>query len=217
MFTDREDAGRQLAKKLEQYRGKEAVVLALPRGGVVTGYEIAEALKLPLDIIAVRKIGHPSSPEYAIGAVDEKGITILNETETTALDQVWLREEIGRQRKEAQRRSTVYRQKRIPMSLAGKTAIIVDDGIATGLTMRLAVRSLKAQKPEKIIVAVPVAPSESLRVLKNEGVDEIIVLEPPAEFMGAVGAHYVRFAQVEDEEVIRLLQSTHEARDKNTS
>ena len=216
MFTDRADAGRQLAKKLERYRGKEAVVLALPRGGVVTGHEIAEALKLPLDIIVVRKIGHPSSPEYAIGAVDEKGTTILNETETAALDQAWLREEIGRQRKEAQRRSTVYREKRMPRGLAGKIAIVVDDGIATGLTMRLAVRSVKAQKPEQIIVAVPVAPMESLRALKEEGAGDVIVLEPPEGFLGAVGAHYDRFEQVPDEEVIRLLQSMYEARDKNT-
>ncbi len=217
MFTDREDAGRQLAKKLERYRGGNGIVLALPRGGVVTGYEVAEALKLPLDIIAVRKIGHPSSPEYAIGAVDEKGTMILNEAETAALDQGWLSEEIGRQKKEAERRSTVYREKRMPADLAGKTAIVVDDGIATGLTMRLAVRSVKAQKPETIIVAVPVAPPESLRALKEEGADDVIVLEPPEEFMGAVGAHYARFEQVEDEEVIRLLQSTYGKRSQDNS
>jgi len=216
MFTDREDAGRQLAKKLERYRGGNGIVLALPRGGVPVGYEVARALKLPLDIIAVRKIGHPSSPEYAIGAVDEKGTTILNETETAALDQGFLSEEIERQKKEAERRSTVYREKRMPVDLAEKIAIIVDDGIATGLTMRLAVRSVKAQKPKKIIVAVPVAPSESLRLLKEEGVEDILVLEPPEEFMGAVGAHYARFEQVKDEEVIRLLQSTYGTRNKDT-
>ena len=209
MFTDRKEAGKKLAEKLVAYRGTDTVVLALPRGGVVTGHEVAKALTLPLDIIAVRKIGHPSSPEYAIGAVDEHGTRILNETEAAAVDQKWLAEETGRQKEEAKRRSTAYRESRAPEILAGKAAIIVDDGIATGLTMRLAVRAVKAQNPQKIIVAVPVAPAESLQTLKQEGADDTVVLEPPEEFLGAVGAHYVRFEQVEDAEVIRLLQSAH--------
>ena len=209
MFTDRQDAGKQLAKKLSQYRGKNAVVLALPRGGVVVGFEVARALSLPLDIVAIRKVGHPTSPEYAIGAVDENGVTILNKVETAVIDPKWLEEETGLQREEAQRRSTVYRGGRVPIGLERKAAIIVDDGIATGLTMQLAVRSVKAQKPSKVIIAVPAAPSESLSTLKGEGADEVIVLEPPEEFMGAVGAHYMRFDQTEDEEVIRLLKSAH--------
>jgi len=209
MFADREAAGKSLAQKLANYRGKDAIVLALPRGGVVTGYEIAKALELPLDIIAVRKIGHPFHPEYAIGAVDEKGMTILNEAEARTVDQKWLKGEIAQQTQEATRRSTVYREGREPASIAGKTAIIVDDGIATGLTIRLAVRVAKAQDAEKIVVAAPVAPVESLRALKEEGTDEIIVLEPSEEFLGAVGARYVHFDQVEDSEVIRLLRPTH--------
>src|SRR3989338_8478078 len=206
MFTDRHEAGRKLAEKLESYRGKNAVVLALPRGGVVPGYEVAKALSLPLDIIAARKIGHPISPEYAIGAVDENGTTILNEAETKALDQAWLAAEIDVQKKEAQRRSAIYRAGRAPVRLAGKTAIIVDDGIATGLTMQAAVRYAKAEKAS-VIVAVPVAPAESLQTLKQEGAGEVIVLEPPEEFAGSVGAHYVLFEQVGDEEVVRLLQA----------
>ncbi len=206
MFRDRVEAGRQLAQKLLQYRDKSAVVLALPRGGVVVGFEVARALAVPLDIIAVRKIGHPYHPEYAIGAVDENGARILNEMETATVDKKWLAEKTEREMQEAKRRSTVYRGGKIPESLAGKVVILVDDGIATGLTMRLAVRSVRAQKPEKITVAVPVAPADSLAVLKDEGADEIIVLEPPETFMGAVGSHYIRFDQTTDEEVIALLQ-----------
>ena len=206
MFADRKEAGRRLAEKLVPYRGKDALVLTLPRGGVVTGYEVAQELKLPLDIIAVRKVGHPDNPEYAIGTVDEKGAKILNETEIVAIDPLWLAQEVRRQKAEAGRRSLVYREGREPPPIKGKTIIIVDDGIATGLTMRLAVRSVKSQKPARIIVAVPVAPSDSVRALKEEGADEVVVLEPPEQFLGAVGAHYVRFDQVGDSEVIKLLR-----------
>lgn len=215
MFTDRTEAGKKLAEKLASYRGKDAVVLALPRGGVVTGYEISKTLGLPLDIIAVRKIGHPGSPEYAIGAVGENGMRIVNEVEVATIDQKWLLEETAREQEEAKRRSSLYREGKAPQSLAGKIAIVVDDGIATGLTMRLAVRSVKTQKPKKVVVAVPVAPPESLTALKAEGADDVVVLEPPEEFVGAVGAHYVRFEQVEDEEVIRLLRSIYEAGSKS--
>ena len=206
MFKDRKEAGQKLADKLRTYAKQNAVVLALPRGGVVTGSEIARMLELPLDIVAVRKIGHPASPEYAIGAVDENGTTILNEAETKVVGQSWLKEETERQKREAKRRSDAYREGREPPNLAGKVVIIVDDGIATGLTMRLAVRAAKAQKPEKIIVAVPVAPAGPLRSLKDEGANETIVLEPPEEFMGAVGAHYATFEQIEDDEVIKLMR-----------
>ena len=208
MFEDRADAGRKLAEALREYAGKEAVVLALPRGGVVTGYEVGKALGLPLDIVSIRKIGYPGNPEYAIGAVDEKGTVILSEEVTASIDQAWLRAEIERQKSEAKRRSLVYRGERKPTDIAGKIAIIVDDGIATGLTMRLAVRVVKAQKPQAIIVAVPVAPPESIRMLKDEGAN-VVVLEPPENFLGAVGAHYMRFEQVEDAEVIKLLRASY--------
>ncbi|MBI2610452.1 phosphoribosyl transferase [Candidatus Kaiserbacteria bacterium] len=216
MFRDRVDAGRQLAKKLMQYGGKSAVVLALPRGGVVLGFEIARALSVPLDIIAVRKIGHPFHPEYAIGAVDESGARILNEAEAATLDEKWLAVETEREMNEAKRRSSVYRGEKRAEPLAKKIAIVVDDGIATGLTMQLAVRVVRALKPSKIVVAVPVAPAEALRALKDEGADETIVLEPPETFMGAVGAHYMKFDQVEDDEVIRLLKLAHEAGNKHS-
>ena len=204
MFKDRNDAGWKLAEKLEQYRGQNAAVLALPRGGVVTGREIAQALGLPLDIAVVRKIGHPLSPEYAIGAVDDSGAIILNDAETESVSQAWLAGEIEREKKEAERRIKAYRGGRKPIPISGKTALVVDDGIATGLSMRLVVRSLRAQNPARIVVAVPVASAEAVRGLRKEA-DEVITLEPPEEFLGAVGAHYIEFEQVEDAEVIRLL------------
>lgn len=208
MFTDRHEAGKRLAEKLDSFRGSDAVVLALPRGGVVLGYEVAKALQLPLDIIAVRKIGHPFSPEYAIGAVDENGTTILNEAETATIDRTWLKTEIEAQKAEAKRRSTAYRSGRNPLPITGKIVVIVDDGIATGMTMRVAVRYAVSQKA-KVVVAVPVAASESLRALTQEGASYIVVLESPEEFAGAVGAHYMAFEQVEDDEVIRLLQEAN--------
>ena len=204
MFRDRNDAGRQLAEKLAKYRGQNAVVLALPRGGVVIGREIAQTLGLPLDIAVVRKIGHPLSPEYAIGAVDDSGAIILNDAETESVSQAWLADEIEREKKEAERRVKAYRGGRKPIPISGKTALIVDDGIATGLSMRLVVRSLRAQNPARIVVAVPVASAEAVESLRKEA-DEVITLEPPEEFLGAVGAHYIEFEQVEDAEVIRLL------------
>ncbi|MEK7156634.1 MAG: phosphoribosyltransferase family protein [Patescibacteria group bacterium] len=206
MFTDRKDAGRQLAENLSAYRGQDAVVLALPRGGVVPGHEIAEALGLPLDIVVVRKVGHPDNPEYALCAVDETGTRLCNEA-AAAVDEAWLAEETERQVQEAKRRIAVYRGNREPMKIAGKTALIVDDGIATGLSMRLAVHSARAQGAKRVVVAVPVAPPESVRELLAEGADDVVVLLPPEEFLGAVGAHYIRFEQVEDSEVIRLLRT----------
>jgi|SRR3990167_1845317 len=205
MPRDRHDAGQRLATKLKKYKNTNAVVLALPRGGVVVGYEIARALSLPLDIIATRKIGHPSNPEYAIGAVDANGTAVFNEAEIVQIDKRWLEKEIQEQKNEAGRRTKAYRKGKKQLKLSGKTIIIVDDGIATGFTMRLAVKVAKKENPEKIIVAVPVAPPESVDEIKNEGADEVILLEPPEEFRGAVGAHYQEFEQVEDEEVIRLL------------
>ena len=207
MFRDRNDAGRQLAEKLAKYRGQDAVVLALPRGGVVTGCEIAQTLGLPLDIAVVRKIGHPLSPEYAIGAVDDTGAIILNDAETESVSQAWLSDEIEREKKEAVRRVKAYRGDRPPVTISGRIALIVDDGIATGLTVRLAVRSLRAQNPARIVVAVPVVSAEAVESLRKEA-DEIITLEPPEEFLGAVGSHYLEFAQVGDAEVKKLLSES---------
>lgn len=206
MLKNREEAGKQLAEKLSQYQDKDAVVLALPRGGVVTGYEIAKKLNLPLDIVVTRKIGHPNNPEYAICAVSENGTLLCNELERAPINKRWLAEEIEKQKEEALRRLTVYRGGKSPIKIRGRAVIIVDDGIATGLSMRLAVALVKSQKPKRTVVAVPVAPREVIEQLENE-VDEIVVLLPSSEFVGAVGAHYQEFEQVEDKEVIHLLQS----------
>lgn len=215
MFANRTQAGRKLALKLKDYQGADAVVIALPRGGVVVGYEIARILSLPLDIMTIRKIGHPMNPEYAIGAIDESGVSLLNEAEAATIDQNWLAEESKRQMDEAKRRNSTYRKNNQRPALKDKVVIIADDGIATGFTMRLAVKTISKERPKKIIVAVPVAPPESLLELRKEGADKIIVLENPEEFMGAVGAHYQEFEQVQDDEVIRLLQDAHGARNKN--
>lgn len=205
MLRNRHEAGILLAQKLQRYKNTNAIVLALPRGGVVVGRAIADALSLPIDIITTRKIGHPSNPEYAIGAVDATGISVWNEIEIASLDKQWVKEEVRRQKEEAGRRNKTYRKGKKGINISAKAVIIVDDGIATGFTMRLAIKAVKKENPEKIVVAVPVAPSESIDEIRNEGADEIILLEPSEEFMGAVGAHYQEFEQVEDEEVINLL------------
>ena len=206
MFEDRHDAGRRLAKKLEHYHGRDAVVLALPRGGVVVGHKIAQTFKIPLDIITVRKVGHPNSPEYAICAVDEKETILCNKSETELVNQVWLKEEIKRQQKEALRRSILYKGARKPENIHNKIVIIADDGVATGLSLRLAIIAVKAKHPKNIIVAVPVISEEAAENIKAD-IDELITLESPSHFLGAVGSHYERFEQVEDGEVIDLLKS----------
>src|SRR3989344_475362 len=204
MFRDREDAGTQLAQKLKAYHGTEAVVLALPRGGVVIGERVAKGLELPLDIVVARKVGHPTNSEYAICAVDERGTRLCNEAELKHIDKKWFNQRVVQEQQEAQRRIALYRGKKAPISISGKTAIIVDDGMATGLTIRLAIKAVKEQKPMRVVVALPVTPSDVAMKIKREA-DELVVLESPENFLGAVGAHYRFFPQVEDPEVIRLL------------
>jgi len=204
MIQNRYEAGLLLAKKLEKYKATNTVVIALPRGGVVIGRVIADKLLLPLDIVVTRKIGHPLNPEYAIGAVDDSGTVIFNEVEIVSVDKSWLEKEIQKQQNEAKRRVKIYRKGK-KLKLQGKDIIIVDDGIATVFTMQLAVKAMKKENPNKIIVAVPVAPLESIGKIKKEGVDEIVLLKSPEEFLGAIGAHYQEFEQVEDNKVIKLL------------
>ena len=179
MFENRLDAGKKLAKLLEKFKGKGVVVYALPRGGVVIGSEIAKVLKAPLDLIITRKIGHTSQPEYAIGAVAENDHTVFNKDTVPSIEQKWLEEETEKQRLEAKRRRELYLGERKPLSCKGKTAILVDDGIATGLTIKAAIRELKMHyHPSKIVVAVPVAPSEIVEELKKTGVEFIAVNIP---------------------------------------
>ena len=208
MFVDRKEAAKLLAEALQPYKNSKAIILALPRGGVVIGAYVAQALNLTLDIIVIRKIGHPLSPEYAIGAVDANGMTLFDEDQTRYVDPEWLESEVRREMEEAKRRRQLYRGEKPDIPLTNKTVIVVDDGIATGLTMRLAVLNIKKERPLKIIVAVPVAPLEIVAVLRREGADEVIVLEPPSMFMGSVGAHYQNFEQVSDDEVIAYLRAS---------
>src|SRR3989344_4968844 len=202
-FKNREEAGKLLAKKLEKYKGKNIIVYALPRGGVVPALEIARFLKSPLDLIITRKIGHPHQPEYAIAAISENGHIIGLKEDMELVDKDWLKEEIKKQQEEIVRRRNMYLKGRESIDPKGKIAIIVDDGIATGLTVRAAISQLKQLKPKKIIIAVAVVPKATAAVLKKD-VDEIIALTMPSEdeFLGAVGAYYQDFSQVEDKDVI---------------
>ena len=204
MFKDRKEAGSLLADELIQYRNKDAVILALPRGGVPVAFEIAKKLKLPLDIFPVRKVGHPDNPEYALCAVDQDGNTLCNEEEIANVEPVWLKKEIEEQRQEALRRAGLYRGNKKSLNLSGKIVILVDDGVATGLTLRLAIKSLRKKEPEKIIVAMPISPKETADILKAE-VYKLIILDVPEYFAGSVGAYYESFSQVSDDEVISLI------------
>lgn len=207
MFKDRTEAGEKLAEKLAEFKKKDAVVYALPRGGVVLGKIISDKLNLPLDLIVARKIGHPSNPEYAIAAVCENSVLVTEKEEVEKVDQKWLENEIQKEIKEAERRKDLYLGEKKSIPAKGKIAIIVDDGVATGLTLKAAIEEIKLQKPKKLIVAVPVMPNETYLDLLEKGVDEIICLEIPAVFAGAVGAYYESFLQVTDEEVVNILKN----------
>lgn len=206
LFRDRKDAGQKLAHKLLSYRGKKNTwVLGLPRGGVVVAAEVAKVLSLPLDIIVTRKIGAPHNPELAIGAIDEKGHAIYNEEllEDLGVSQEYQKEEGAKEQKEAEHRLKIYRKNRPFLDLKNKTVILVDDGLATGATMRAAVYSAKAKGAQKVIVAIPVAALSSLEKLKEEA-NDIIYCDAPDSF-GAVSGFYDHFDQTTDEEVMELL------------
>lgn len=205
-FRDRVDAGKQLAQALKKYQKHEGVVYALPRGGVVLGVEVARALGMPLDLLIPRKIGHPLQPEYAICAVVENGELVCNQQEVARVDPEWFRQKVEAERGEARRRRELYLGGRKPTPVEGKTAIIVDDGIATGLTMEVSIRDARRRRPKHLVVAVPVAPADTVERLSRE-VDEFMVLDASTFYLGAVGAYYDRFLQVTDEEVIALLRS----------
>ncbi len=205
-FKNRAEAGRRLAAKLSGYKGSGTLVLALPRGGVPVAAAIANALEVPLDIIAVRKVGHPGDPEYAVCAVDERG-TLLCSDEATRIDQAWLHKAIKKEQDEAARRLAAYRGARPYPSLAGKTLILVDDGAATGLTLRLAIKRALSEAPAKVLAAVPVIPAGLAATIEEGGV-EVVALQTPEDFMGSVGAYYQDFGQVSDDEVIALLRQS---------
>lgn len=206
MFADRIEAGQRLARRLEYLRGEEPVVLGLPRGGVPVAAEVADALGAPLDVIVVRKLGVPYQPELGMGAVGEDGIRVINE-EVVRMAGV-TPEDIDKverlERAEVEARARRFRSGRTRVPLAGRTAILIDDGIATGSTMRAACQVTRAAGARRVVVAVPVAPAEAVRSFRNEA-DEMVCLQTPSMFY-AVGQWYGDFTQVSDAEVTRLLQ-----------
>lgn len=204
LFENRTDAGKQLAEQLVSWKGKpDTVIIALPRGGIPVAYEVARALSLPLDITFPKKIGAPGNPEFAIGAVTESGEPILSPwIEEMDIDPEFLQMAIDEARQAAQVKLAKYRPLFPKQDLEGKTILLIDDGIATGMTMEAAIRSLRAEGADKIIVAVPVAPPDSIKnILKIA--DEVRVLSTPPYF-SAVGQFYSNFAQVEDNDIKNL-------------
>ena len=207
MFEDRHDAGVRLAAALKAYRRTDCVVLALPRGGVPVAAEVARALEAPMDLLLVRKIGAPAQPELAIGSViDGSDPIVIRDGEMIRLTYTSERQFdkiCARELEEIERRRKFYLGKRKPENLGGRVVIVIDDGLATGNTMRAALEAVRQRTPKKIIMAVPVAPSDSLKNFR-ELADEIVCLETPHWF-GSVGYHYNDFRQIEDDEVIGLL------------
>ena len=210
-FRDRSDAGRRLAERLGRVDTDNAVVIALPRGGVPVGAIVAEELGLPLDVILVRKVGAPLQPELAVGAVtdgDEMRLTVNKDIqEGLGLSDEAIEDLAKRQLPEIERRRETYYKGRAPTPLSGKTVIVVDDGVATGATVNSALRLIRAQKPARLILALPVAPADTISRLE-EHADEVVCLQSPSPFH-AVGAHYADFSQVSDDEVIALLETAN--------
>ena len=207
LFRDRSDAGRQLAAALQSYRGRDCVVLALPRGGVPVAAEVARSLNAPLDLVLVRKIGAPGHPELAVGSVVDGGVPIIvrdrellraTGTSERAFDEICAHElaEIERRRKS-------YLGGRAPLSLEGRTALVIDDGLATGNTMRAALQAARLRRPAELVMAVPVAPAGTVAQFQGAA-DSIVCLATPEPF-AAVGQFYADFAQTSDREVVAIL------------
>jgi putative phosphoribosyl transferase len=213
LFADRREAGRRLADVLERFRVLEPVVVALPRGGVPVGFEVAKALAAPLDILLVRKLGAPFNPEYGIGAIAEGGIRFVRaeDAEMIGISDEELEAVVARESAELERRQRLYRGGREPLPVEGRTAILVDDGIATGGTAVAAGQTLKARGAARVILAVPVAPPGTEERLGDD-FDEVVCLDQPHGFFG-IGQFYVDFGQVGDEEVIELLEAARESRE----
>jgi len=204
-FVDRRDAGRQLGERLLPFAYENPLVIALPRGGVPVAREVARALHAPLDFLAVRKLGAPHNPEYGIGAVAEGGVRVIDPEAVAILG---LRNGVvdaiaARESEELKRRVALYRGDRAPLALSGHTAIVVDDGVATGVTDTAALRALRRCGPRRLVLAVPVCPPDTESRLREEA-DEVICLQAPPRFFG-VGQFYEDFSQVADEEVVSIL------------
>lgn len=206
-FRDRNEAGEQLAQALaDKYHGVPGIVFALPRGGLPLGVIVASALSMPLDLVIPRKIGHPLQSEYAICAVCEHGRAICNAEACERVDQAWLAQHLETARGEARRRRACYGAGRKSFDIHGVTVILVDDGLATGLTMRAAIAEVRARGAGRVIVAVPVAPDDTADMLEQEA-DEVVTLVRDSHFLGSIGAYYEHFPQLEDEAVLALLRA----------
>lgn len=210
-FADRQDAGRQLAERLLPLAAESPVVLALPRGGVPVAREVALALDAPLDFLAVRKLGAPHNPEYGIGAVAEDGTRVIDSEAIAVLgiDGGVLDSIVARETGELRRRVAAYRGERAPLDISGRTAIVVDDGVATGVTDAAALHAARRRGPRRLVLAVPVCAPDSARRLREDA-DDLVCLHAPPLFFG-VGQWYRDFSQVSDEEVISTLAEFDDA------
>jgi putative phosphoribosyl transferase len=205
-FRDREDAGRRLAERLARYQGENPVIFALPRGGVPVGYEVARALKAPLEVFIARKLGAPNQPELGIGAVAQDGSRVLNEriVEAIGVSEEYVQRIAVEEIEEARRRFKLFRGERPEPEVRERTTILVDDGIATGVTTWAAIAALGQREPRRLVLAVPVCAAQTAESLRGE-VDELICLEAPSDLM-AISIWYRHFEQTSDEEVIELLE-----------
>lgn len=208
-FIDRREAGKLLAEELSSYRGQKAVVLGIPRGGIIVAQELALALEADMDIVLAHKLRTPGYTELAMGSVTEDGKLFLNEevVRTLGVAEAYIQQEKARQMAEIRRRTELFRHGRPKVPLAGRTVVVTDDGVATGATTQAALWAVRLEKPEKLIVALPVGPEDTIKRLV-EDVDEMICLRTPPLF-AAVGQFYVRFEPVEDEEVLEILKEEH--------
>jgi predicted phosphoribosyltransferase len=209
-FADRIEAGKRLASSLADFAGKNAIILAIPRGGVIIGYEIARALRLPLDVIIPHKIGAPGNPELAIGAVTEDGTEILDDNLISYMQvsREYIEAESERQKHEIERRLRLYRQNEPYPNLKNRDVIIADDGIATGSTMKAALASVKNRGARTVTVAIPVGPPSTIKELKKQAARVACLYTP--EYFSAIGEFYADFSQTTDEEVITLLKQSRQ-------
>lgn len=211
LFKNRKEAADILIPYLDRYRNKNSIVLAIPRGGVPIAYAVAKAYSWPMDLLMAKKIGHPTHPEFAIGAVTPEDYSIDDHTD---VPQSYVDTEVHRIQKSLKDKYRQFTEGRKPINIENKTAIIIDDGLATGNTILAAIEVLRKQNPAKIVVAIPVAPWESAEKIRQY-VDDFVCLYTPQPFFG-VGTHYSDFAQVSDEEVMKLLRNAHRfASEKN--
>ncbi|MGF1473213.1 MAG: phosphoribosyltransferase [Rubrobacteraceae bacterium] len=208
IFRDREDAGRRLAERLLFYRDEDPVVLALPRGGVPVGAEISRALEAPLDVIIARKLGAPGQPELAVGAVAPGGVRLINErvVRWMGIPEDWIERSAEQELEEVRRRMRRFRGGRPAPDIQDRTAILVDDGIATGMTAMAAIQAIRTANPRRIVLAVPVCAKETAGNLSRQ-VEDFVCLEIPAD-LWAIGLWYRDFHQIPDEEVVELLENT---------